>query len=213
VTPDNGIKNGGDVLTITGEGFIATTAVKLGGTACASFEVIDDEALVCVTPARDPGSVTLVIEKGAASATRSNAFRFTGEAVTKITWVDLQFPQTLTVKAGQASELVYGQVRAQGVTEPDGAPPGIGGQVGYGPLASDPRTMPGWRWFDATWNKQFFDNDEFQGTLTIPQAGTWSYAYRFTDDGGIHFMYGDFDPGTADGLTTDKLGTATVTAP
>ena len=60
---------------------------------------------------------------------------------------------------------------------------------------------------DATWNLQFFDNDEFKGTLTVTRPGTYSYAYRFSDDGGVSYMYGDFDPGTADGFSTTNLGT------
>ena len=114
------------------------------------------------------------------------------------------------MKAGEVSEFVYGQVRAQGVSEPAGEPAGILGQVGFGPLGSDPRTSPGWRWLTATWNKQFFDNDEYMRSLVIPVAGTYSYTFRFTDDGGTSFMYGDYDPGTADGLSPTNLGTVTV---
>ena len=60
------------------------------------------------------------------------------------------------------------------------------------------------------WNTQFCDNDEYRQTLTIGVADTYSYAYRFSDDGGINFMYCDFDPGTADGFRAADLGTLTV---
>ncbi len=108
------------------------------------------------------------------------------------------------------SGIIYGQVRAQGVTEPAGEPPGISAQVGYGPLGSDPRTNPGWRWLAATWNKQFFNNDEYMRSLVIGAPGTYSYTFRFSDDGGTNYMYGDYDPGTADGLSPTNLGTVTV---
>ena len=210
VVPGDGIKQGGDVLVVSGSGFIAASAVNIGGVPCASFAVVDDNTLTCTTPAHDPGLVAVAVTKAGLVGTLAGGFRFTGEAVSVITWCDLQFPRTVSVKAGEVSELVYGQVRAQGVTEPAGEPAGILGQVGFGPLGSDPRTSPGWRWLTATWNKQFFDNDEYMRSLVIPVAGTYSYTFRFTDDGGTSFMYGDYDPGTADGLSPTNLGTVTV---
>jgi len=210
VVPGDGIEHGGDVLSVSGSGFIAASAVTLGGVPCKSFTVVNDNLLTCVTPAHQPGLVAVAVTKAGAVGTLMDGFRFTGDVVTAITWCDLQYPASITAQAGQVSGLIYGQVRAQGVTEPAGAPTGISGQVGYGPLGSDPRVDPGWRWLDATWNLQFFDNDEFLRSLLIPTAGTYSYTFRFSDDGGTNFMYGDYDPGTANGFSPGNLGTVTV---
>ncbi len=69
VVPGDGIKQGGDVLTVTGSGFIATSGVSLGGVACASFTVVDDNTLTCVTPAHDPGFVAVTVTKAGVSGT------------------------------------------------------------------------------------------------------------------------------------------------
>ncbi|MFO0746289.1 MAG: MopE-related protein [Myxococcota bacterium] len=210
VVPDNGVDNGGEVIAVTGSGFTGATAVTVGGTPCASFTVLDDNDLTCTTPAHSAALVSVVVTKAALSGTLGNSYRFTGEAVVAIDFADLQFPKTMTVQNNTVSGLIYGQVHSPNVTEPAGAPSGILAQVGYGPLGSDPRNDPGWLWSTANWNKQFFANDEFMRTLVIPLPGTYSYAYRFSDDGGTNYMYGDYDPGTADGFQKANLGTITV---
>jgi hypothetical protein len=76
---------------------------------------------------------------------------------------------------------------------------------------SDPRNDPGWLWFDAACTTQpAFDIDQYEGALTVPVPGTYSYTYRFSDDSGYNFIYGDFDPGTANGFSVNDLGTLTV---
>ena len=75
---------------------------------------------------------------------------------------------------------------------------------------SDPRNDAGWRWVTAVYQRQYFNNDEFKQTITPPASGVFSYGYRFSDDGGVNFLYCDFDPGTADGFTVGSLGTLTV---
>jgi len=47
-------------------------------------------------------------------------------------------------------------------------------------------------------------------SLVIGAPGSYSYTFRFSDDGGTNYMYGDYDPGTADGLSPTNLGTVTV---
>ena len=44
----------------------------------------------------------------------------------------------------------------------------------------------------------------------IPPAGTYRSAYPFTDEEGVNFLYGAYDPATADNLSTTELATATV---
>ena len=54
------------------------------------------------------------------------------------------------------------------------------------------------------------NDDEFMQTLTVDVAGTYSYVYRFSEDGGYTFIFCDFQPGTSDGFSTDDLGSLTV---
>ena len=51
---------------------------------------------------------------------------------------------------------------------------------------------------------------QYEGALTVQTPGTYSYTYRFSDDFGYNFIYGDFDPGTANGFSVNDLGTLTV---
>ncbi len=44
--------------------------------------------------------------------------------------------------------LVYGRMFEAGVTESSGAPMGVRAQLGYGRSGVDPRTHPGWSWFE-----------------------------------------------------------------
>ncbi len=211
VRPTDGVDNGGDLLTITGTGFAGVTAVTLDGVGCLSWTVVSDTTITCTNPAHGTGDVDIAVTKGGAVAVLADAFRYTGEAVRAIDWCDLQFPATLTAAAGVASDWVYGQVHSPGVTDPAGPPSGLIAQVGYGRLGSDPRNEPGWVWSaPAEWQRQYYANDEFKARLTVPVAGSYAYGYRFSDDGGYNFMYGDFDPGTADGFQVSRLGLLTV---
>jgi hypothetical protein len=210
VWPEDGVDNGGETITIRGEGFTGTTGVFMGESSCLRFLTLNDQTIECLTPAHFAAEVDVVVHKGAARGRLARGYRFTGEAVRNLNWCDLQWPSAATASVGQASETLYGQVRSPGVTEAAGEPQGILAQVGWGPQGSDPRNEPGWLWTRAVWHRQYWENDEYRGALTVSRAGVYSLVYRFSDDGGLNFMYCDFDPGTADGFTTGRMGTLTV---
>jgi len=214
VSPGSGIEQGGETLTLQGTGFTGATAVSVCGAACASFSVVDDNAITCVTAAHAPADCDVTVTKGPASSTLTAAYRFTGvDGSPGIGWCDLQWPLTATARVGSDSELVFGRVWKSGVTEPAGAPAGITGQLGYGPLGSDPRSSVGWRWLTANWNPSCVgcgNNDEFMRQFNLPVTGTWSYVYRFSDDGGYTYVFCDFNPG-APPFSTGEMGTLTVT--
>ncbi|HSA23212.1 MAG TPA: MopE-related protein, partial [Myxococcota bacterium] len=214
VSPGSGIEQGGETLTLQGTGFTGATAVSVCGAACASFSVVDDNAITCVTAAHAPADCDVTVTKGPASSTLTAAYRFTGvDGSPGIGWCDLQWPLTATARVGSDSALVFGRVWKSGVTEPAGAPAGITGQLGYGPLGSDPRSSVGWRWLTANWNPSCVgcgNNDEFMRQFNLPVTGTWSYVYRFSDDGGYTYVFCDFNPG-APPFSTGEMGTLTVT--
>ena len=212
--PDSGIEFGGEIITITGAGFSGATAVTVGGLACLTFTVGDDSTITCLTPPLAPGDHDVTVTKGPNVETLTDGYRSTGEEeAPAIGWCALQWPQSTTTSSGAPSELIFGRVYQAGVTEPAGPPPGIGAQIGYGPLDSDPRTTPGWRWVVATWNPSCPDcgnDDEFMESLTVTIPGQYSYAVRFSEDGGYHFTFCDLPPGTDDGFSSAELGTLTV---
>ena len=128
----------------------------------------------------------------------------------------IQFPPSLTVGTGELTQLIYGRLFEAGATEAAGAPPGWIAQVSYGADGSDPRTAAGWLFAPAAYNVQVGNDDEFQVSLVAPAPGTYSYAYRFSRDGGGRWTYCDTDgAGSNPGLTfeTTNMGMMTVTPP
>ena len=210
VIPDNGLDNGGEVVSIHGSAFTGVTDVQFDGISCADFSVLDDFEISCTTPAHAVGDVDVTVVKGAASNTLANGYRFTGDWDLPIEWAALDRPLSAWTVAGIPSEILYGRVREPGITG-DACPNIMIGQVGYGPHLSDPRNDPGWLWFDAVCSAQISaDVDEYAGILTVSDPGTYSFTYRFSEDYGYNFKYGDFDPGTANGFSVNDLGTLTV---
>jgi hypothetical protein len=125
----------------------------------------------------------------------------------------IQFPASVLVGPGELTPLIDGRLFEVGATEAAGAPSGWVAQVGYGPSGSDPRTDAGWLFTPATYNVQVGNDDEFQASLVAPAPGTYSYAYRFSVDGGGRWTYCDVDgAGANGGLTFEStnLGVMTV---
>ncbi len=213
VNPRLGIRQGGETITVTGAGFDATVTVRIGTLACSGVSVIDGSHLTCLTPAQSPGDYDVSVTKGPNTKTLAGAYRYTGEAAVSFGWCNLQHPPSVSVPVNVNTPLIFGRVWKAGVTDPAGPPAGITGQLGYGPAGSDPRTTPGWRWFDAEWNPSCPDcgnNDEFMRVLNLSAAGSYSYAYRFSDDGGFWFTFCDLD-GSTNGYQTAQAGSLTVT--
>ncbi len=132
-----------------------------------------------------------------------------------IDYCKLQYPESMSKAGGESSGPIYGRVSQAGVTEEAGAPGTITAQVGYGPAGSDPRTDGTWQYVTATYNNQVDNEDEYQGSFTVPSTpGTYAYVYRFSLDNGATWSYCDRDgSGKNPGLTfdVDKLGDLTVT--
>jgi chitodextrinase len=77
---------------------------------------------------------------------------------------------------------VYGRVRVPGITDAGGSPDLIGAQLGWGATAE----RATWHWVDATYNAGHGGDDlyEYMATFSPGAAGTYSYGYRFSTDGG-----------------------------
>ncbi|MFP2906791.1 IPT/TIG domain-containing protein [Pyxidicoccus sp. 3LFB2] len=130
---------------------------------------------------------------------------------------DQKAPEAISYLTTQTSGLktVYAQVFMAGVTDKQGAGPGLVGQIGWGPANEDPRTSPLWNWSAAlAWNKDNFEvNDEWKGTLPNPGVnGEYRYAVRFAANGGpVRVCDGNgVDDGGQD-FEPDQLGTLNVT--
>ncbi|MDP2276027.1 MAG: lamin tail domain-containing protein [Archangium sp.] len=107
----------------------------------------------------------------------------------------IQFPLTLSVAAGAATPLVFGQLFEVGVTEAAGGNPNVRAQLGWGLPTSNPQYEAGWTWTNATFNVQSGNNDEYQASFIAPSAGSYRYVYRFSLNQGVSWTYCDQNSG------------------
>jgi hypothetical protein len=132
----------------------------------------------------------------------------------KVDWCRLQYPQTTRTAPGAASEPIFGRVYVAGCTDGTNQCQGLEAQLGYGDPTKDPSTEPtAFTWVDAAYNPSHTDDndDEYSATLTVAQAGTYGYAYRFSRDQGATWRTCDWD-GSGNGFATAQMGTLTVAA-
>ena len=126
-------------------------------------------------------------------------------------WCNLQFPETTTADAGDPTEAIYGRIWVDGVTGSGEDSGLILAQVGYGADGDDPSATPAaFMWTDAAYNVSVANNDEYWTPITVDDAGTYGYAYRFSVDGGTTWAYCDLD-GLDNGFAVAQMGALTVT--
>jgi len=203
---------------VRGDGFTATTTVRLGSTPATNCTLLAPTELRCDLPAAPgglPAHVDVVVSDPPSGPTATLPAGFTYTAVsTDVTWCDVQWPPSATAAAGTASPYMYGQIYQAGLTDSTSSPaPGITGQLGFGPTGSDPRASNAWRYLSATPNPAWNfaqNNDEYYAQLTVAAAGSYLYAFRFSLDGGLHFTYCDLDPANG-GFDPAHQGLLTVT--
>lgn len=61
ISPSHGPIDGGDSVTIVGTHFTGATGVTIGGVACTSVVVVDDQTITCVVPAGTVGNKTVTV--------------------------------------------------------------------------------------------------------------------------------------------------------
>ncbi len=127
----------------------------------------------------------------------------------EISWCNLA-PLTATAKVG-AEVFVSGQVLVTGLTEAAGQGAGIVGQVGFGPVGSDPRASTEWTWGSATFLQDVGNNDEYKGRVVPANPGKYAYAYRFRLNTGDP-VYCDTVGHAPAQFDATKLGALDVTA-
>jgi flagellar hook capping protein FlgD len=123
-----------------------------------------------------------------------------------IGWCNLQWPPSLSLTVGTASDPVFGQVWIDGVTSQPGATTALAAEFGYGPDGSDPGV---WQWSPAVYSLDVGNNDEFMATIMAPAPGAYDYAYRYSYNSGP-WVYGDLD-GSMNGYSPGQAGSLTVT--
>ncbi|HIC89664.1 MAG TPA: hypothetical protein EYP04_09730 [Anaerolineae bacterium] len=96
-----------------------------------------------------------------------------------------------------------------GYTDYAGQGPGIVAELGYGPNFTDP-ALGGWAWFPTSFAGDYFGlYDLYVGAITPDQEGVFDYAYRFSVDDGLTWVYADLD-GTVNGYDPAQAGDMVV---
>ncbi len=128
-----------------------------------------------------------------------------------IGWANLQWPPTInhTISAVNRTETAYGQVWIDGYTNQPGPTPNLRAQLGFGPANSDPNGNPAWTWYDASFNVDAGNNDEFKASMQPEAVGSYDYAFRYSTSGGFAWTYADLD-GIGNGYSSAQAGKMTV---
>jgi len=117
----------------------------------------------------------------------------------------------LTVALGDTSSVLAGVVGVTGLTDEPGPAPGLVGQLGWGPVGSDPRIDEGWSWSNAAYQSDSADlaEDVYTAALQPVELGDLSLAYRFSADAGSTWLPCDRSGGV-DGFSIARLPTLHV---
>ena len=120
VTPDAGPAGGGGTVTVTGDGFVADTAVTFGGVA-AGVTVTGPTTLVATAPVGGTGSVDVVAAtaQGASATSTSDLYAYGTAVVASVT------PDTGSVGGGD-SVTIAGSGFVPGMTVSFGSAPATG---------------------------------------------------------------------------------------
>lgn len=111
----------------------------------------------------------------------------------KVGWCRVQHPESTTVKQGETSEIIYGQVYVQNCSEGDNKCSAVMAEAGYG-TGED---MSKYTWTAAEYNSAHNadNNDEYGATFSIGTDvidTTYNLVYRFSVDNGTTWTYCDY---------------------
>jgi hypothetical protein len=116
----------------------------------------------------------------------------------------VQSPVSIVSGAPNADVTVTGRLQSLGLsdlTTGSDATDAVTAEIGWGADGSDPASG-GWTWFTATTDGAWEDSavvSQYTGTLTLPAAGLFDFdfAYRFSADAGLNYVYCDTTDGDA----------------
>ena len=196
ISPDDALAGGGAFVVITGHGLTGVTSVSIGGTPSTDVDVEDDETIELLADGGPVGVHDVVVTNPYGSVTLAGAFTYTGTATTLDDAV-LDAASESTLSLGQSSPSYTATIFEPGVTDGPGQGAGILGEIGLGPVGLEPTYLPdSWVWFAAGYSFGASGGDVYSGSVTPPTYGSYAVTFRFSDDGGLNWLYADTDGGS-----------------
>ncbi|TGL44361.1 chitobiase/beta-hexosaminidase C-terminal domain-containing protein [Leptospira perdikensis] len=152
-----------------------------------------------------------------------------GEANGEIPYCLIQHPHSITMPVPGMTEMIYARVYYPGLTNKSVENPAVSGQIGIGPLGTDPRTSALWTYSNARFNVSDFnlnvnDAEYMAQVYARPGVTGFSYVARFSVNGGLNYTYCDTDGSGSNYLlmgddypnlqySVNKLGTINIANP
>jgi len=204
VEPPVGHVDGGDTVTVSGTGLEHSSAdmvVSLGYWGTASEIDPDSTSATSVeftTPASSQDIVDLVLFNGLSFVVEELAFGWADVDWCSTWWPvpathsdygrDVQDSAAGTMEAGDTTEPIYGRVYIAAVTSAGTVDPLVEAELGYGDADTDPRSDASWAFtaasFDSACGDCPPDDAQYYADLTISDADSYSYVYRFAYESG-----------------------------
>jgi hypothetical protein len=85
ISPASGVMQGGDSVTITGQGLDHVNSVTFGGVPSTNVFCSSATSCVVATPPHDPGSVSVVVSGNGSNVTSANNFTYLGPHIKTVT--------------------------------------------------------------------------------------------------------------------------------
>ncbi len=193
--------------------FAGDTQVLFGEAVAACQDDFRGGGLLCTVPA-GTGRVDLTLRKASGDVVYAGWYEYE-----PIDFCNLQFPLDASVERGQTLG-VFGRVYEEGVTEAPGDSGAFVVQWGLGPADGDAAFAPeSFAWFDARFNVQQGNDDEYQVDFLAENEGTFRHVFRVRLDDGDIWTYCDRDgtvnnqPGGNNFFEADASGTMEVFVP
>lgn len=170
--------------------FVATLKPETAGEYQVIFAFSTDGG---ATKTYCTNTATSVTDNQLFDKTTASIVKVAEPEATKVGWCRVQHPETTTVKQGETSEIIFGQVFVKDCSENESKCAAVIAEAGYG--TGDDMTQ--YTWTPAQYNEAHVDdnNDEYGATFTIGNDTvdtTYNVVYRFSVDNGQNWTYCDF---------------------